>query len=86
MSEKNGQENFENILFGEEGKVAGGGNEANRKEDANDKPKPEPERETITCPYCEDVGVCSFCKRGKEAASKLPPTNIFKKLRNFKKR
>lgn len=83
MVEKFRQENFEDTLFGpptEPGKPVEAENGVKETETA-----PEPERENIRCPYCEDVGVCSFCARGKAEANKLPPVDLYKKHRKKKK-
>lgn len=54
MAENLKQSDFEEELFAEPKK---------------EEPKEEPISEIIKCQYCQDVGVCSYCARGKEELS-----------------
>lgn len=69
MAEQLKQDNFEEALFKEP-------------DESDKKVKPIVEQEFLKCSYCQDVGTCSYCNRGREVASKMPkPSFSFRKIR-----
>ena len=71
------QRNFENVLFQEPQK------EEPKKEEAAVEPKEKSSEpyEIIKCQYCQDVGVCSMCERGKRELASRPKPDFFLKKR-----
>ena len=58
--------------------------EDNQIEDVITEPEIKMDDERVLCSYCQDVGVCTYCKRGKEELVK-DRENQFKKRHKGKK-
>jgi len=68
------QEDFENILFPSSDRDNSGKIEKRPTEQGGDKEEDGGEKkfELMRCQYCEDVGACSFCERGRKYALEHP--------------
>ena len=60
-------------------------NESKADEVVNGEPKEViQETEKISCQYCEDVGFCNYCARGKQASKERADANIGKQTKDNK--
>ncbi|MBI3633348.1 MAG: hypothetical protein HY226_03600 [Candidatus Vogelbacteria bacterium] len=82
MSEKFKRSEAKKVLLDEKQGLLNFVPEEMKKEPEDQKEIVVPEIERISCQYCQDVGFCKFCERGRIAEKERIAANAHKHLRN----